>query len=63
MSATRTVYSAALVLLVGWTIFCLIPGAGLSLAGQVWYVTLISHVALVLSLLPAWHASRIEEDD
>jgi hypothetical protein len=61
MSRIRIVYTAALVLLVVWTIFCLVPGPGKDLAGEVWYVTLISHVALVLSLLPAWHAVRIEE--
>jgi hypothetical protein len=61
MSPTRVAYTVGLVFLVLWTGFCLVPGMGKNLAGQVWYVTLISHVALILSLLPAWHAARIEE--
>lgn len=50
-----------------WTFFCVAPfSPGFQLAGQVWYVTLISHVALVLALLSAWESSRVEvrqEDD
>lgn len=29
---------------------------------MVWYVTFISHLALFLSLVPAWHATRVEEN-
>lgn len=46
--------------LIPWTIL-LSPGMPLAKLGeQVWYVTLISHVALILAGLSAFQAARVE---
>lgn len=58
----RHVYAVGLVFLTIWTIACVVPGPGLKLAQQVWYVSFISHLALIISLIPAWHATRVEEN-
>jgi len=47
-------------ILIPWTIL-LVQGMPLAdLGEQVWYVTLISHVALILSGLSAFQAARVE---
>lgn len=56
----RTLNGWIIVLLFPWTIL-MIPGLPLFALGQeVWYVTLISHVALILSALAAFEAARTE---
>lgn len=42
------------------TIFCVTPGPGLWLANQKPYITLISHIALVLALMGVLAAIRAE---
>lgn len=56
----RRLNLTVLLLLIPWTILTL-PGLPLIfLAKQVWYVTLISHVALLLASLSAWQSARVE---
>ena len=42
------------------TVFCVTPGPGLWLANQKWYITFISHIALVLSTLGVVAGVRAE---
>lgn len=44
------------------TVFCVTPGPGLWLANQKWYITFISHVALVLSMLGVIAGMRAERE-
>lgn len=46
--------------LIPWTILLLPPMPLAELGKQVWYVTLISHVALILSGISAIQAARVE---
>lgn len=56
----RGVSGWLLVFFIFWTFFCL-PGApGVTLAEKVWYVSLVSHIALVLALLSWWQSTRVE---
>lgn len=56
----RRLSGSLLVFFFLWTFFCLPVAPGAKLAEQVWYVTLISHVALVLALLSWWQSTRVE---
>jgi hypothetical protein len=53
-------YGAVTVLLVPWTVLLLPVGPLADLGTKVWYVTLVSHVALILAGLSSWQGGRVE---
>ena len=57
----RRLNGATILFLIPWTILML-PGLPLFSLGQsVWYVTLISHIALIMAGMAAFEAARVDE--